>query len=162
MNFNEFFQVVVPRLKKRLGEHKGLSIFAQQRAKFEGWLKVELCKILSEHFPDTLPEKDRIDLVAGNWAIELKTVNTNYRYDGVVNKSRPITDNTAGVCRDIEKLKKVRYPNKAVIFIAFPLEEGKLAWQTQLERIKQHLKELKGFPFQFSAKIPGVIYIGLV
>lgn len=162
MNLDQFIQLILPSLKQRLEKHEGLPVFAQQRAKFEGWLKVELCGILLKHFPDTLPEKGRTDLTGGGWAIELKTFSTNYRHKGVVNKIRPITNNIAGVCKDIEKLKKVNTKNKMVIFVAFPLDESNKGWFTLLNRIQGILKEIRSYPFTFSGDIPGIIYFGLV
>lgn len=162
MSLDQFIQLILPKLKQRLENHEGLPVFAQQRAKFEGWLKVELCGILLKHFPDTLPEKGRTDLTAGGWAIELKTFSTNYRHKGVTNKIRPITDNITGVCKDIEKLKKVSIQNKIVIFVVFPLEESNKGWLTLLNRIKGMLKEIRGYSFSFSGDIPSIIYFGLV
>lgn len=162
MELDKFIQLITPELKQRLEKHEGLPVFAQQRAKFEGWLKVELCGILLKHFPDTMPEKDRIDLVARDWAIELKTFSTNYRHKGVVNKFRPITDNVAGVCKDIEKLRKVSINNKIVIFVVFPLNENNKTWLNHLNKIKGMLKEIKSYPFCFAGDIPGIIYFGLV
>lgn len=162
MELDKFIQLILPSLKQRIGEHEGLPVFAQQRAKFEGWLKVELCEILLKHFPDTMPEKSRTDLTAGDWAIELKTFSTNYRNTGIVNKIRPITDNVAGVCKDIEKLKKVSSKNKMVIFVVFPLDENNKTWAIHLDKIKRMLKEIKSYSFNFSGNIPGIIYFGLV
>lgn len=162
MELDKFIQLILPSLKQRLEGHEGLPVFAQQRAKFEGWLKVELCGILLKHFPDTLPEKNRTDLTAGGWAIELKTFSTNYRHNGVVNKSRPITDNVDGVCKDIEKLRKVSTKNKLVIFVVFPLNESNKTWIIHLDKIKGMLKEIKSFTFCFAGNILGIIYFGLV
>lgn len=162
INLDQFIQLILPALKQRLEGHEGLPVFAQQRAKFEGWLKVELCGILLKHFPDTLPEKARTDLTAGAWAIELKTFSTNYRHKGVVNKFRPITDNVAGVLKDIEKLRKISVKNKLVIFIVFPLNESNEIWLTHLNKIKVRLKEIRSYPFCFANNVPGVIYFGLV
>jgi hypothetical protein len=96
------FEKIIPKLENNIG----VSIFAKERAKFEGWLKVELCESLSKHFPTVTPEKDRIDITFDDRAIELKTVNTSYQYENVKKKTRPITKNIQGVIADIEKLKK--------------------------------------------------------
>ncbi len=40
------FENILNELVKRIEEKEGLSIFARQRSKFEGWLKVELVDIL--------------------------------------------------------------------------------------------------------------------
>ena len=91
MEFLKIKQILFNELKPRLESNKGLAIFAKERAKFEGWLKVELIEILSNYFDDITPENNRIDITFEDWAIELKTVNTNIRYKNVINKQRPIT-----------------------------------------------------------------------
>jgi len=152
------FKDIIPKLKK----NDGVSIFAKERAKFEGWLKVELCEGLSKSFSTVTPEKDRIDITFDDWAIELKTINTSYRYKNVRNKTRPITKNIQGVVKDINKLKSTNYANKAILFIVFPATHDHKNWKTHLQKISDLLKELKHREFRFKNKIPGVIYFGLL
>jgi len=97
MEFKDLANLIFDEIKLKLENNQGLSIFAKERAKFEGWLKVELCDSLSKYFKDVAPERNRFDVTFENWAIELKTVNTNIRYENVKNKTRPITKNTQGV-----------------------------------------------------------------
>jgi len=149
-------------ISTKIESHLGLSIFASERAKFEGWLKVELCDILSNRFQDVAPEKDRVDITFDGWAIELKTVNTNYRYENAENKHRPITKNIEGVISDIEKLQSLNYTNKAVVFLVFPLEHDNSHWQEHLKKVHDLLKELKWKEFKFKNGVSGVIYFGLV
>jgi hypothetical protein len=136
--------------------------FSQERAKFEGWLKVESCDSLSKHFKNVCPERDRTDTTFESWAIELKTVNTNIRYDGVKNRIRPITKNTQRVIVDIQKLKRTRYLNKSVLFAAFPIHHNNENWQIQLKRISSRLAKISYVEFDFKERIPGVLYFGLV
>jgi len=154
--------LVFQGLKPKLEEHSGLAIFARERSKFEGWLKVELCDVLVRHFEGVLPEVDWVDVTLPDLAIELKTVNTNYRMPGVVNKIRPITKNTDGVVKDIEKLRMSKFANNAVLFVAFPVDHTNPNWQGQLSRISKNLRELRHEAFQFKGGIPGVIYFGRV
>jgi len=167
MNFESLAQLVLPKIKRKLESNPGLFIFAKERAKFEGWLKVELCNCLSKYLKDEIvPEKDRFDITFSNWAIELKTVNTNYICENVKKKTRPITKNIEGVIKDIKKLRKSDYENKAVLFIVFPLPKNKKHWQIHLKNISKHLESIKEKSFNFKNKngkpIPGVIYFGLV
>ena len=74
MEFEDLSNLIFNEIKPKLENNQGLSIFAKERAKFEGWLKVELCNSLSKYFKDVTPEKNRIDVTFENWAIELKTV----------------------------------------------------------------------------------------
>lgn len=154
--------IIFTELKNRLEASKGLSIFACERAKFEGWLKVELCDILSKYVSNIIPEKARIDITFNEWAIELKTINTNIRYSNVKNKHRPITMNVQDVIDDILKLKKIKCNNKAIVFIAFPIKHDNHFWERQLVKIRKHFSKLKYVQFVFKENIPGVIYFGIV
>lgn len=117
---------------------------------------------LSKYFKDVAPERNRIDVTFENWAIELKTVNTNIRYKNVKNKHRPITKNTKGVIKDIEKLKSIGYANRAILFVVFPITHSNKYWQVQLQRISKLLREIKHVNFNFKDEIPGVVYFGSI
>jgi hypothetical protein len=162
MKFKELADLIFKELKPKLEDHNGLAVFARERSKFEGWLKVELCDSLFRRFKDVCPEKERVDVSFDKWGIELKTVNTNLRYKGVVYKTRPITKNTSGVIEDIEKLQKLKFNNKAVLFLVFPAEHEDKYWQIQLQRIRKHLSDVKHCSFNFKGGIPGIIYFGLI
>ena len=78
--------------------HGAVALFVRNRAKFEGWMKVELCKVLDERGWEVSPEEpipgssQRVDLKAGKWWLELKTLSTNYLAVGAYRESsRPIT-----------------------------------------------------------------------
>ena len=166
MEFKDLANLIFDEITPKLENNQGLSIFAKERAKFEGWLKVELCDSLSKYFKDVAPERKwysyRIDVTFENWAIELKTVNTNIRYKNVKNKHRPITENIKGVIKDIEKLKSTGYTNRAILFVVFPIIHGNEKWQVQLQRISKLLREVKHINFNFKDEIPGVVYFGSI
>ena len=162
MEFEDLANLIFDKIKLKLENNQGLSIFAKERAKFEGWLKVELCDSLSKYFKDVAPERNRIDVTFENWAIELKTVNTNISYKNVKNKHRPITENIKGVIKDIEKLKSTGYTSRAILFVVFPITHGNKYWQVQLQRISKLLREIKHINFNFKDEIPGVVYFGLI
>lgn len=162
MEFEELSKLIFTMLKPKLENNKGLSVFARGRSKFEGWLKVELCDSLYKYFDDVIPEKGRIDITFANWAIELKTVNTNYRVENVEKKTRPITKNIKEVIKDIENLKSFCSFNSAVLFIVFPFKHDKKEWKDHLQKILLLLKELKHQEFKFENGIPGIIYFGLI
>jgi hypothetical protein len=123
----------------------------RQRAKFEGWLKVELGALLeskgvSVRLEETLPLTSsradiRADFVPGEPTfIMLKTVNTNYRFTGVESLTRPITKNIAGVVEDLSKLRAgVEGPSILVVFPVFPLhaddEARRIAWELHEARL---------------------------
>lgn len=162
VEFEKLWKLISFELKMKLENNTGLSVFARERAKFEGWLKVELCDSLSKHFGNVVPEKDRIDITFEDWAIELKTINTNVRYANVKNKSRPITRNTKGVLDDIEKSRQMKFSNLAVCFVVFPILHDDKNWRIQLERIAHQLGRIEHTNFSFKNGIPSVLYFGLV
>lgn len=160
MEFLEIKKVLFNKLKPKLEKNSGLAIFAKERAKFEGWLKVEMIEILSNYFNNIVPENNRIDITFEEWAIELKTINTNIRYPNVKNKHRPITKNVEEVISDINNLKSSSFLRKGIIFIVFPIEHNNINWQVHLNKIKNNLNKIEFIQFCFSNEIPGVIYFG--
>jgi len=131
--FKQTLETILDDLKTKLENSKGIDVFVKNRAKFEGWLKVEIVNILCNGIPDKtdkiIPEKYRIDVVFDDSALELKTVNTNYRRKGIVNKTRPITLNVEQLENDINKLRKLHridIRNKAILFVVFPLSENNI------------------------------------
>lgn len=130
-----------------LDAHRELvAIAVRQRAKFEGWLKFELAAYAQ--FKGAIevqvePSADnssnlRADLtfIYGNERcdVELKTCNTNWRMKGVLNKTRPITKNVAGVIEDARKLHKCSGQGVVAACI-FPVECGDMRWVEYLSRI---------------------------
>ena len=118
--FERLQEILFADLQNILEKHEGINIFASNRSKFEGWLKVEMIQILKNHnYGDVLPEKDKIDVTFGNWALELKTCNTNYRYKKVANKTRPITKNIREILDDVHSLNKSGYRYKGIFLLCF-------------------------------------------
>ena len=121
----ELQSVLFHSLVERMGQHKGLAIFAKRRSKFEEWLKVEVVDILERAgYDNVLPEEDRIDVTFDGCAMELKTCNTNYRYKGVRKTIRPITKNVDEVINDLQALDSTDYNLKISLFVAFPLKHN--------------------------------------
>lgn len=163
MTFNELWEIFNIEIPQRILNSKGLNYFVSNRSKFEGWLKVEIIDILTKYTNNITPEKDRIDVVVEDWAIELKTSNTNYRYDNVENKTRPVTKNVSSIIKDIKDLEhNVNYDNKAVLFIIFSLDLNNLSWQQHIQKIENELVELKSKEFNFENGVKSVLYFGLV
>lgn len=162
MNFKKLSRLIFKEIKPKLEANQGLSIFAEERAKFEGWLKVEICDSLSKYCREVVPERNKIDVTFENWAIELKTVNTNIRYANVKNKTCPITTNTQGVIKDIKKLKSAGYANKAILFVVFPITHDNQDWKNQLRKISRFLRQIDHVDFNFKNEIPGVAYLGSI
>lgn len=162
MTGQELFNLIVTEFVPKMEKHDGLSVFARERAKFEGWFKVELLDTLYSHFADVTPEKGRVDICFEDWAIELKTVNTNIRYSGVKIKTRPITKNTAGVVADVDKLRMIQVDNRAVVFVVFPIQAENEDWAVQQSRIEERLQKLFVHQFSFANDIPGILCLGVV
>jgi hypothetical protein len=158
----QIWSLIKKKLPKKIASTKGLNIFVDNRAKFEGWLKVELCDILSYHY-SIVPEQDTVDIVVDDkFALELKTVNTNYTYKGIENKTKPITDNINSVIGDIKKLQLKEYSNKAVVFVVFPLSLPNKNWNKQLSKITIYLNELYCDEITFENGHHGVLYFGSI
>jgi hypothetical protein len=162
MTIQELFDITADEIINRIKNSVGLTRFAYRRAKFEGWLKVELIDILARQNLNALPEIERVDVSFDNVGIELKTVNTNIRYPNVINTTRPITKNVNGVIEDIEKLRTKNFSDKFVVFITFPITHDNPNWRQHLERITQNLSNCIHRQFNFGNHIPGVIYYGQV
>ena len=151
--------------------HAAVELFIRNRAKFEGWMKVELCKVLVDRGWVVSPEEpiphstQRVDLKAGDWWLELKTLSTNYGAVGAYHESsRPITRNVQDVIADVRKLRKHTLSPAAVLFVAAPLpnmeHEAWSLWNRQLERVRTELGGnaiLREFSLDFPA-MPGRLY----
>ncbi|WP_375724075.1 hypothetical protein LXN10_00850 [Arcobacter sp. KX21116] len=95
--------------------------------------------------------------------MELKTSNTNYRYENVENKTRPVTKNITSIIKDIIDLRNNKnYKNKAVVFIIFPLSKSTKDWDKHIPKIKNELQELKEKEFSFKNGTSVMLYCGLV
>lgn len=162
MTTQELFDLTIDDIIDRIQHSEGLTKFAHRRAKFEGWLKVEIIDILVKKGKNALPEMGRIDVSFDTIGIELKTVNTNIRYDNVINTTKPITKNIDSVNEDIENLINTTFVDKFVIFIVFPITHDNQNWQNQLGRITENLNDHLFRQFNFGDNIPGVIYYGKI
>ena len=162
MTFDEFFRLLTRQIVPKMQRHPGLAVFARNRSKFEAWLKVELVGSLSRHFNDVKPENNRVDVTFDGWVVELKTPNTNIRFPNVVNRARPIALNVKSIISDISKLRRLRVPHRAIVFVAFPTRHDNPRWQKQLLKISRRVVELKHHEFSFAGNIPAVIYCGKV
>lgn len=119
-----------------------ISIALKQRAKFEGWLKLELAyKLLQSYsdvkieFPYPCNNRKHADIYASNALIELKTPNTNYHADNCVSCVRPITKNIESIIDDINKLQEFGGQYKKYIsFVLFPVDV-KEGYKEYIQRI---------------------------
>ncbi len=162
MNADQIWKIISIELPKKIKENPGLNAFVNNRAKFEGWLKVEISNILSQ-YGIVVPEQDKIDIVFDQIiAIELKTPNTNYRYMGIMNKGKPITDNINSIIKDINTLQTTSYPQKTVLFIAFPLELPNKRWEKHLNKITSKLQKYYSVEIVFENGKKGMLYFGII
>lgn len=118
-------------------------IHMPQRAKFERYLQAVLAYRLKGKYSDTeieFPLGDKhADIYSNGVFIELKTPNTNYRIDGVAEKTRPISDNIQGIIDDIDKFRKHDDKEGIVAFVMFPVKSGSNEHMQHIEKIKSHL-----------------------
>jgi hypothetical protein len=160
VKFKDLTQTIFNEIKPKLENNLGLSIFANGKAKFEGWLKVELCGSLLKYFKDVAPERNRIDVTFDKWAIELKTITSLKRLNDHTFRLR--SKDIPSIIHDIKKLKSTDYDHKAVLFVVFPIAHDNRDWSKQLKKILHLLSEIEHVDFNFKNKIPGVIYFGLI
>jgi hypothetical protein len=151
--FKQALETILDDLKTKLESNRGIQVFVENRDKFEGWVKVEIVDILCNRMPDKtdkiIPEApdsnknyQHVDIVIDDdSALELKTINTNYRHDKVKNKIRPISYNIKQLKADIKKLRDLQdenIKNKAILFVVFPLPKK------DVEKFEnRYLKQLK-------------------
>ncbi len=179
MRFEDLATLLIDSLIEKIEAFEILSLFAKNRANFEGWLKVEVCDILQKDFDKILPENsdsgNTIDIVFKNhnsnkkWAIELKTVPTQYKTPHTLGKGRSIDNKKKSIIEDIEKLRTLNFDKKIVLFLVYPLayenqfEEKRVNMEkSHLQYIQEHLRRILSRDFIFTYRDIGKIYIGLV
>jgi hypothetical protein len=123
-----------------------MSVAVRQRAKFEGWLKFELAACAESAGMEKVAvesasrEGTRADLTFSyegrECNVELKTCNTNWRIEGVLSNTRPITKNIAGVILDAMKLSKCTGCG-IVALCLFPVPSNDSRWTTYINRIAE-------------------------
>ncbi len=130
-----------------------LILAARQRAKFEGWLKIELAAALcaSGEFHNVRLEppykgEGKADLGfeigEATWYVEIKTANTNWRAEGVENRTRPITKNVSEIAEDIVKLRTQCPPsNGLMVFALAPVPIR--VWAGEGDRLAFHLHRIE-------------------
>jgi len=171
MTFDSVVEKIWFGLEKKLTLNSVLPVFVEQRKKFEGWLKVEICELLQSYGYKVTPEKDFIDITAEHLAIELKTIPTNYAWPGIPHPhAKAITNGINDVLKDIGELRFEPYEIRMVNFIVYPLSRSckskhyNLWTKDHLERIKRQIpdKDLIEKPFEFQNGFPGIAYFGKV
>jgi hypothetical protein len=142
------FVETVQRLVPTLLASSRLDIPLHQRAKFEGWLKIELAAGLAKQGWRTRLEQPYTtadgrhcradvavwpDVESDKLLIMLKTVNTNFRFDGVEPAARPVTMNFDGLIDDIRKLSDLPPATTGyVLFPVFPMSGDEGERETKL------------------------------
>jgi len=167
MTFEDVVEKIWFGLEKKLTLNSVLPVFVEQRKKFEGWLKVEICELLQSYGYKVTPEKDFIDITAEHLAIELKTIPTNYAWPGIPHPhSKATTEGINKVLKDIGELRFEPYEIRMVNFIVYPLSKSHRhhnIWrQDHLSRIERQVTDLIEKPFEFQNGFPGIAYFGKV
>lgn len=142
-----------------------LEIHLPQRAKFERYLQAVLAFRLKEKYKDTKIEYPlgykHVDIYANDTYIELKTPNTNYKLQGIEDKTRPITNNIQGIIDDIDKLRLLKGKEKegVVAFVLFPIDPYKDDYSQHIEKIisvlrnNSYCQEMVGNMLVFSCSV---------
>lgn len=127
-----------------------IKIALKQRAKFEGWLKFEIAYLALKKGAVNVQVEARYNNTYNNrsdvsfeysgirYDLELKTPNSNWGVEGIVNKTRPITRNIQGIINDANKICSSL--NRGLIaFVLFPLPYEDKRWYIYLKRISNEL-----------------------
>lgn len=117
----------------------------QQRAKFEGWLKIELAAKLYGKFSDTTLEYSyphnklsHADIFSNDYYIELKTSDTDCAYNNCVPGRKRFSNNVSAILDDINKLCTHRYKG-IVAFVLFPWNKN---CQPNIRRIRIRVSKI--------------------
>jgi len=161
--YKSVFEEIVSILKDSSWNGPILAIHIPQRAKFERYLQAVLSFRLKKKYKDTeieYPLGDKhVDIYANKTYIELKTPNTSYRFDGIVEKTRPITKNIQSIIDDINKLREHNVKEGVIAFVMFPIDPCKNDYSQHLNKITSVLgndnycQEMVGNMLVFSCKI---------
>jgi len=150
---------IVKRVISKMENSIGVAVFGYERAQFENWFQVELSGAIKEEINsiELVPEKKSnlrkyLDITFSDWAIQLKFlvacyVKRNFNFK-IRNKNS--ADDIGPVIRDMQILNNASdYPNKAIIFVIFPLnEKTKEKWEN-----RQTFKEFRKPIFKYSTEI---------
>lgn len=149
------FSKAIQDIMRHLLDCSKLDVPLRQRAKFEGWLKIELAAALAvggwevcieRSYSGSLDQIYRADLSVSlsdgsEILVMLKTANTNFRFKDVQIVHRPITKNFKGIIEDIGKLKNLPPAKRGyVLFVAFPVSASHITRQVQLTRYIQRVQ----------------------
>jgi len=188
--FKQALETILDDLKTKLESNRGIQVFVENRDKFEGWVKVEIVDILCNRMPDKtgkiIPEApdsnknitseknknyQHVDIIIDDdSALELKTINTNYRHDKVKNKIRPISYNIKQLKADIKKLRDLQdenIKNKAILFVVFPLpkkdvEKFENRYLKQLKELGINEQDILYKEFTTNSDVPSRIYYVII
>jgi len=189
--FRQALKTILDDLRDKLEGNEGIGVFVKNRDKFEGWLKVETVDILYNKFTENVvPEKRYysknanskkrnkhyriVDIVFDDSALELKTVNTNYKHiknkkvkRGNDKNNRPITLNIKQLKADIEKLRNLQnedIKNKAVLFVVFPLPKNNIEEfeNYHLQKLGLKKQDILSKEFTTNGDVSNRIYYGIV
>ena len=125
-----------------------LKLAMRQKAKFEGWLKFELASYLETYGMQSVEVESLIGYTKfrsdisffhdwNPYSIELKTVNTNWKIEGVRDTGRPLTKNISSVIKDTMKLNS---EFGIIAFVLFPIPCEDRRWEAYISRIMKETK----------------------
>lgn len=166
MEFVKLAELLFDGLTHRLQNHTGLTAFVRERSDFAGWLNVEASRVLTDANLQPELEAHKFDLAFGDWALNVRTLTTNFSHPKAPPVKRPTTRNVEGLTKDILKItnpgRSVGYSRRGILFVVLPLEHENEQWQSiHLSRISAELTRIEHRPFEFGSGIPGVLYFGL-
>jgi len=157
MNFSDIANLVENKLIPKFVIHEGIKSYFEQKSRFEGWLQVEITGLLKTFFSDNvIPEKHKnIDIVVGNWGIELKVFASDTKYK--------VPDKICKFMNSIknkDQINKSKLINNVIIFIVFPKIINNITFNNHLEIIEKHCSKFKKIEININESLNGMLYIG--
>ena len=166
MNCDDLCKLLFDGLKPTLESHRGAAALGRERTEFEGWLKIEACRVLEEHGLTVVPDDGKFDITFGDWALDIRTIPTNIPCAAAQTKKFKTTTAIEALIKDIWRLtspgRAVAASKRGVLFAVYPAEHDNERWQSMhLSRISTEVVRLQHEPFAFAGGIPGLLYFAL-
>ncbi len=158
MNFSVLVEAIRKSIIPKIEKHRGIESYTNQRSRFEGWLQVEIVGLLKTimNNENVIPEKHNdVDIVVGDWAIELKVLTSE--------TNNQVPTNICDLKRSIEKrelIKNSKLNNNVIILIVYPKIINNSTYDNHINEIKMYFEKFEQIEIHFNELLKGVLYIG--
>lgn len=171
MKISEFSSIAL-ELSKIMKAHKGIEKHVALHKQFEGWMQVELVRLLEEsglinslqveYNVSKSIEENYVDVYFKSdnesWAVELKVLKTN---SITANDSMQFTPtNLTWVINDGIRLNETDIQMKVLLFFVYPTCDQNTYWQKRLKDLNHGYKLHGKYPIKWhDIDIEGILYL---